>query len=289
MHNIWFFTTIGRLPFTKKALQIDITSQCNLHCKGCYHFSSATSKDMSDDELLSFLTKKARQGYRKLWLFGGEPSLRSNLFEAIDKLFLEIQVISNGTIKIDPKFRWKLWISMDGPKEINDPIRGVGTFDKICRNYRGDQRVGLVMTVNRTNYQHIPDMVELVKGLGVRTASFTFYSRCENRVEEEFDFSPEDLGKIEALLTTEMAKNGKYLLIDSATLKSILYGKINHPRWDGRCYFAKVLMDSFDSSGQSRKCCIANVICDSCRILPPHQYHALMVTRQAPWRKYAFK
>ncbi|MCX5750759.1 MAG: radical SAM protein [Candidatus Saganbacteria bacterium] len=290
VYNIWFFLTIGRLPATKKCLQIDVTSKCNLRCKGCYHFSSPVAADLSDEALLSFLKDKASEGYRKLWLFGGEPALRADLFSQLNQWFLDIHVISNGTIKIDPIYHdWSLWISLDGPEEINDAIRGKGAFWKVVNNYRGDKRVGLVMTVNRKNYQHIPQMVQLVKEIGVSTISFTFYSRCQGETLDEFDFTPEDLAAVEKIVLNELKQNGKQMLIDKASLQSMLYGKINGPKWGGKCFFAEVLLESYDSSGKRRKCCINNIICEGCRIHPPHQFHTFMVTKKSPWWEYALR
>ncbi|MFA5840300.1 MAG: radical SAM protein [Candidatus Margulisiibacteriota bacterium] len=288
-HNLLFFSLIGKLPYIKKALQLDITSKCNLRCQGCYHFSGDHQPDMSDKEVLAFLEDKAKKGYKKLWVFGGEPTLRINLFDKIDEWFLEIHVISNGIIKIPQKFNWRLWISIDGPEAINDIIRGKGTYQKIIENYANDKRVGLVMTVNSTNYQFIPAMVNLVKEIGVHSLSFTFFSRCHNQSSNESDFSLEDLKKIEEIITNELKNNAKYLMIDAATLKSVLYGKISAPKWHNRCYFADVLIECYNSSGQLKKCCTENVICDTCRILPPHQFHCLMATHKAPWWQYVRK
>ncbi|MDI6732158.1 MAG: radical SAM protein [Candidatus Margulisbacteria bacterium] len=289
LYNILFFAAIGKHPAVKKALQIDITSKCNLRCQGCYHFSGPPVEDLDDESMLAFLETKARQGHKKLWIFGGEPTLRSNLFDQIDQWFLEVHVISNGQIKIDPKFNWRIWVSLDGPEEVNDAIRGAGTFKKVLDNYTGDKRVGLVMTVNRQNYQYIPTMVELVKQIKVRSLSFTFYSPCRGDINTDFAFQAEDLPKIESIVTGQIQKNSKYLMIDPATLKSLLYGKIIHPCWDNRCYFAAVLTESYSSAGKLRKCCVENVTCETCRILPPHQLHCLMVTRQAPWWQYVRK
>ena len=93
INNLYFFSTIGRAPWTRPALQMDITSKCNLRCQGCYHFSSPPAPDMNDEDLLAFLSQKKQQGYKKFWIFGGEPALRANLFDQIDKWFIEVQVI----------------------------------------------------------------------------------------------------------------------------------------------------------------------------------------------------
>jgi len=288
-YNFWFYSTIGRLASTKKALQVDLTASCNLRCQGCYHFASPTSDDLADKEILAFLRQKKATGYKKLWLFGGEPTLRDNLFPVIDRWFWEIHIISNGQIKIPRHYDWKLWISLDGPANYNDGIRGKGTFNMVVNNYQGDTRVGLVMTVNRQNYQLIPEMVELVKQLGVKTISFTFYSCCEGATDDSLDFLPADLKAIEAILTEQLKTNGQYILLDHATLHSLLYEKVSSDRWQGKCYFASQLVECYSSDGQQKKCCTANVACPTCRILPPHQTHQLFVTKNAPWLDYAFK
>ncbi len=68
---------------------------------------------------------------------------------------------------------FQLQISLDGPTaEINNPIRGNGTFDATVRGIKEVIGLGfsptLTTVVNRANVTHLPAMVKLASSLGIK-------------------------------------------------------------------------------------------------------------------------
>ena len=122
-----------------------ITSNCNLHCAGCY---SRANKACSDSEPVSQLTseewgrvfQEAKDlGMGFILLAGGEPMLRRDVIEEAGK-YPEIifPIFTNGTImnekyvKLFAKYRNLIpVISIEGFKEKTDSRRGEGVYQRI--------------------------------------------------------------------------------------------------------------------------------------------------------------
>ena len=68
-----------------------ITSQCNLHCSGCYSrcnhatVDSEPVKQLSGDEWQKVFNEAEELGISFILLAGGEPMLRSDVIEAAAK------------------------------------------------------------------------------------------------------------------------------------------------------------------------------------------------------------
>jgi len=127
-----------------KTVYLHLTKKCNLNCTYCYfNAGEAMESELSLDVLESLFRDVVLLRPQKLTFTGGEPLLRSDLFD-IAQLFRSIDVdkqtnlclISNGTlvtrenaIRIARAFD-EIRISIDGPEDINDRLRGKGSYHK---------------------------------------------------------------------------------------------------------------------------------------------------------------
>ncbi|MBC7320013.1 radical SAM protein [bacterium] len=170
------------------AFQWHITDLCNLRCKHCYQDRFDAKRDIPvdiwerviEDIVLSLKT----EGYTGLDIniTGGEPLISPLLLpimgflEEID-FVREVNLITNGiNLKtLYPRLRsYKklnyIKVSLEGPNpEINDFIRGRGNFDRVMENIRDiSERVILMYTLTRFNYNKIEDMYNLGRSLGVK-------------------------------------------------------------------------------------------------------------------------
>ena len=172
-------------------LQWHITERCNLHCKHCYIDSSLFKKELSLENLQIILKNYFNQ--LKIWnlskkesrisFTGGEPFLRKDFFDLLElcyknKQITDYGILSNGTLlteKIvsrlkDLNVRY-FQVSLEGPKTINDNIRGTGTFDKIVHSIKllkeKEIPVYVSMTVSRLNYRYVPFIVRLSQKLKI--------------------------------------------------------------------------------------------------------------------------
>ncbi len=125
-----------------------ITSQCNLHCAGCYSRCSHATTDaepvrqLSAAEWLRIFEEADELGISFILLAGGEPMLRYDVIEAAGKLpNILFPIFTNGTYLGSRAFdlfdqcRNLIPImSIEGGREITDARRGEGIYDKLLGN-----------------------------------------------------------------------------------------------------------------------------------------------------------
>jgi MoaA/NifB/PqqE/SkfB family radical SAM enzyme len=161
------FLELRRIIFRVKYFaEADVTDNCNLRCKHCYHFHGKDefkTKELSLDVWRKRFNDLHKAGIRFILLVGGEPALRNDILMLADKVFPFVYVITNGTIKIPKEFNHVLFVSLDGMEKINDSIRGNGVFSKVIKNYSGDKRVAINMTITKDNYKDLVDIVKFAK------------------------------------------------------------------------------------------------------------------------------
>ncbi|MBQ9064905.1 MAG: radical SAM protein [Blautia sp.] len=150
-----------------------ITSQCNLHCAGCYSrcnhatVDSAPVKQLTADEWLHIFDEADDLGISFILLAGGEPMLRRDIIEAAGKRpGILFPVFTNGTFMDEKYFdlfdRCRNLIpimSIEGGKEITDARRGSGIYDRLIANmdelYRRGLIFGASVTVTTENLTRI--------------------------------------------------------------------------------------------------------------------------------------
>ncbi len=153
-----------------------LTYRCNLRCRYC-GFCENKVEELDTRSILNIINELALCGTKLIVLTGGEPFLREDLSEIIEfcktkKLFVSIN--SNGTLikeqirklrKVDA-----IKLSLDGPKHINDFIRGTGVHDKvieaiqICKNEGLEVNISTVISKHNIDYiQYIIDIAKEYK------------------------------------------------------------------------------------------------------------------------------
>lgn len=85
------------------SLRITITNRCNENCLYCHHDGMVTSKDeMTPDELYTICKIAKRIGVKKIRLSGGDPLIRKDIVEIVDKIasldFKDISLTTNGVL-----------------------------------------------------------------------------------------------------------------------------------------------------------------------------------------------
>ena len=178
-------------------IQWHITEKCNLRCLHCYQEDRLTAelplKSMKEviDEAADMIWDweetygvKIPMSYN---ISGGEPLLRSDLFEILEELSwkgADIYILSNGT-KITRESARKLarnkvsgvQVSIEGPDKIHEYIRGKGSFAASISGVKNLLASGIPVTLNATlstvNAGYFPEMVSLAKSLGVQKLGFS--------------------------------------------------------------------------------------------------------------------
>jgi len=170
-------------------IQWHITDRCNLRCIDCYQEKYTRETELPFDKLMQICKNlgcamKKWNKHLTINLTGGEPLLKNDIWELVDYLNRadyvdEIGLITNGTI-IDKyihslkeyKKLKTIYISLDGTTpEINDDVRGNGTFRKTIENIKilieNSIPLTLMLTLMKSNLKDAGDFYSFAKSLGV--------------------------------------------------------------------------------------------------------------------------
>ncbi len=158
----------------------NITQQCNLKCIHCYAHAKSRARDceLNTAEGKTLIDDLAAFGAPVMLFSGGEPLVRPDLPDlaahAVEKGMRAV-ISTNGTLITAAVAKTLkaiglsyVGISLDGMQSINDRFRGVdGAFKMALKGIENCQnagiKVGLRFTINRYNYQEIPDIFDLLE------------------------------------------------------------------------------------------------------------------------------
>lgn len=85
------------------SLRISITSRCNLKCLYCHHDGiMPQNNEMTPNEIFKIAQVARAIGVQKIRLSGGEPLIRTDIVEIVEKIailgFKDISITTNGTL-----------------------------------------------------------------------------------------------------------------------------------------------------------------------------------------------
>jgi MoaA/NifB/PqqE/SkfB family radical SAM enzyme len=184
------------------------TLKCNLRCSHCYISAQETEgrSELTTDEGKGVIDQIAEFGKTILVLSGGEPLLRSDIFELAEygvQKGLIVTLGTNGTL-IDKETADRLHhvgvrkvaISIDSSTAVvHDSLRGVrGAWEKAVRGVKACTGSGVGVqfnvTMTRQNYPDLEEIVSIAKNLGVENIHL-FFLVPTGRGKEMLDLSPE--------------------------------------------------------------------------------------------------
>lgn len=150
---------------------------CNLRCQHCS--IAANADQLPEGSSMSFAAASREmqtefdKGAKILFFEGGEPTIWKDGAKGLPDLIAEgrrigyyvIGYTTNGTGKIFEESD-VLSISLDGPREVHDRIRGPGVYDKLMTNLERTVHPNIFanMVVMKPNLDRIKETAEIVKG-----------------------------------------------------------------------------------------------------------------------------
>lgn len=154
------------------ATSFEITERCNLRCMHCYvDRRTSARREVTPTALAMAFEELERAGSPAITLSGGEPLIRRDVWEILDRAMdrqLDVKFCTNAT-QIDRPVAQRLVrypihtysVSLDGPTaEVHDSIRGTGNFDRVFRGVKalrdaGAPNVMLRITVTARNIDNL--------------------------------------------------------------------------------------------------------------------------------------
>ncbi|MCD6105261.1 MAG: radical SAM protein [Thermosipho sp. (in: Bacteria)] len=169
---------------TPKIVEFELTTSCNYSCIHCYCNAGRISKnELSTNEVKKVIKDLHELGVQIIDLIGGEPLIRSDIFEIVSfgrSIGAQLMINTNGSLAtkevvkklkdINPNLL--IGVSIDGhKKEIHEFVRGAGTFEKTMKGLKNFLEYGFDTTIlhviNKHNYEYFEEMVLFAKELGV--------------------------------------------------------------------------------------------------------------------------
>lgn len=179
-------------------IQWHLTERCNLACSHCYQTGKDGAGELSLSEIKDIVDEVADMfaGWAEdcgivaapsFTLTGGEPFLRTDLAPILEEIAargFELSLLSNGTLidrteaEMLRSFGVKgVQVSIEGPPEVHDEIRGKGSFAASLRGISALRAVGLPVTMNATlstvNAGFFKELVSLAQEAGAQRLGFS--------------------------------------------------------------------------------------------------------------------
>ena len=172
-YALWFFKTKmgARDPLVNTMI---INYECNLRCRHCSIAAHANElpnpHSMPIDIAVSEMKERYGQGARILFFEGGEPTLWNEDGKTLRDLigigkeigYFVIGYTTNGTTEIIEDSD-VVSVSLDGPEEVHDEIRGKGAYRKMIENLEKTDHPNVFanMVVTKMNKDKVRETVEV--------------------------------------------------------------------------------------------------------------------------------
>lgn len=240
-------------------------------------------KDLSPDEIEKIFNNKLLKDLEIINITGGEPTLRSDLANIVNIILnnclrlKRIDISTNGvnTLQVIDKIesilalllptdiRLTVNISLDGPEEVHEKVRGVSGIFKNIEETINELKglvslypflsIGLNMTVSKLNYHAIEDARRYAQnksiGISFTLAAISDIGVESSQVRENFEFDEEEKDKIASSMEDLEAVRS----IDPAYAKFILTWLKTGKRSAG-CAFRSGKAILIEPDGQGYRC-----------------------------------
>ena len=176
------------------AAMVNITNRCTLRCKHCFIYRDGNPNDphgeMDTPTMVRKLTEiQKRHGVQTMLWMGGEPLLRPDVLRQGTNLFAQNNVTTNGTLDLIELPRCIYIVSIDGPPDLNDTIRGKGAFEKVMKTLSrmpGDfgSTVMCQCVVTKINEDRLEELAVRLRETSIKGMTFSFYVPRKNDTSE---------------------------------------------------------------------------------------------------------
>jgi radical SAM protein with 4Fe4S-binding SPASM domain len=173
------------------AISVNLTSRCNLSCKMCSVWKRRED-DIEYDRVLSLLDEARSLGATCFGAGGGEVFMREDITDILayaERIgFRETYVISNGVLlsnrvinKLEKLGTLNVIISLDGPQDVHDELRGKGTFKRAVEALGELRRRGVTCSISsvimRQTLDRLTRIVDIAADLSIPVISMQPYQR----------------------------------------------------------------------------------------------------------------
>ncbi len=156
----------------------DMTTQCNIHCEGCYYYEGEKQHavDNRDPSAWRGLMRSEKdRGITFVVLAGAEPSLVPEICAVCYEEIPLGAIATNGLRKIPTDIGYKIHISVWGNDAASLRVRGArDMLRRQIDNYRDDPRAVFVYTFTRDNIDQADEVTKALSAVGAKVTFNVF-------------------------------------------------------------------------------------------------------------------
>jgi len=171
--DIGYRIIVSRLLSRKAPLAVawSVTNECNLNCKYCGR-RKIESKELETRQMLLLIDGLKDAGTKALSFTGGEPLLRDDIGQLVNyahKKGIYVNINTNGTLFSEKISEFNsldsVRFSLDGPRQVNDYLRGRGTFQKVVQAIDAAKSKGVFVSIVTVLSKHNLSSVDYLIGM----------------------------------------------------------------------------------------------------------------------------
>ena len=273
-HGLVSFSPFGERSYLGRAHYLNVSrlrecwlhtnNSCNLSCAHCLVSSSPKGEQgLPTAAWRSLIEQAVGLGVDRFYITGGEPFVRSDLPELIECITrthkTELIILTNATLFAGPRKalldqfdreKLKFQVSVDGSTpQINDPIRGSGSFNAAVEGMKELRSCGFEVTITTVatgaNLDDLPNVTKLAEACGVRSQHLMWIHRRGRVTEEQNGWFPSTDRLIEAVRAVKREAKRAGIALDNAAsfeLRANAPAKIKfdlgNAGWQSLCVYA---------------------------------------------------
>jgi uncharacterized protein len=143
-----------------REVYLHVTHRCGRACRHCYDGEASPADELTTDEWCDVIDQAAALGARSFVFIGGDPLLREDFIDLVEhitgahearaRFFFNSRIDQRTAAELSRAGRGLLTplASIDGPRSVNDGLRGRGSYDDVMASIATLRDVGLEPVAN---------------------------------------------------------------------------------------------------------------------------------------------
>lgn len=181
--RVWLGSQVSTkfLPANIRPLSahVKLTENCQAKCISCDYWKTRWDDALNTDRAIDLVNQIANAGIGTLRFTGGEPLLRKDFFQVLQKsnssFFKRIILQTNGLLlkklhkEVNDSPISNVSVSIDGLKDTNDHIRGIRGYFDLAMEGIGllrNKRVSIAITMNRISASELGTLADVAREAG---------------------------------------------------------------------------------------------------------------------------
>lgn len=231
-------------PLTElREVYLHLTHRCARNCRHCYDPTASAAAELTTSEWRQTIDQCAALGARSFVFIGGDPLLRHDFTALVDyvtghhaaraRFFFNCRIDTSSARKLARAGRGLLTplVSVDGPRAINDALRGPGSYDDVMASVAELRAVNMTPVANtvlvRPALPGLPQLARDLRDAGIGRLHLILPHQRGMTVQQADDLVPSGAEMLAAVRELLVVAGKIGLLVDNIASWRRRIGKRN--------------------------------------------------------------